>query len=408
MAGESADPAAREAAGARRDFAWFSGALSSWFISFGMQSTLFAWLLVGELGVSDEWVGIAQTVNMLPSLLLLLVGGAIADRIDPRRMLIVLHAIGAVPVFLLAGSVAGGQLSIPLILTFGVCMGAVTAFSMPARDALLSRVAGPDMMRAVTTMTAVQFGSQALGALLAGAARWLGSAPMLTVQACILLSGTLLVRPVPRRRPAPRSGPPRSALHDVTEGLRMVARDPRLRWPIVLVCSVGFFFVGPYLVTFPIIVTQIYHGTVAQLSLVMMMFPLGTIAGSLVLRRFGIRRKGLGALIALIVGAINLELIALGLSFTLMVAACFVWGLGASVFITASRTIFQAAAPPSQLGRVLAVYQLGFMGAAPFGAMTAGFLSGQLGSLGALQLYGFAMLAVVALVWSLTVMPEIE
>ena len=82
--------------------------------------------------------------------------------------------------------------------------------------------------------------------------------------------------------------------------------------------------------------------------------------------------------------------------------------MGASVFINASRTIFQEAAPPSQLGRVLAVYQLGFMGAAPFGAMTAGFLSGQLGSLGALQLYGFAMLAVVALVWSLTVMPEIE
>lgn len=408
MSPEAGDPAARESADARRSYVWFSGALSSWFTSFGMQSTLFAWLLVGELGVSDEWVGIAQTANMLPSILLLLVGGAIADRIDPRRMLIVLHAIGAVPVFLLAGSIANGQLSIPRILTFGVCMGMVAAFSMPARDALLSRVAGPDMMRAVTTMTAVQFGSQALGALLAGAARWLGSAPMLAVQACILLSGTLLVRPVPAGRPAPRSGPPRSALHDVTEGLRMVARDPKLRWPIVLVCAVGFLFVGPYLVTFPIIVTQIYDGTVAQLSLVMMMFPLGTIAGSLVLRRFGLRRKGLGALLALILGAINLELIALGLSFTVMVAACLVWGMAASVFINASRTIFQEAAPASQRGRVLAVYQLGFMGAAPFGAMSAGFLSGQLGSLGALQLYGFGMFAVVALVWWLTVMPEIE
>jgi MFS family permease len=171
---------------------------------------------------------------------------------------------------------------------------------------------------------------------------------------------------------------------------------------------VGFFFVGPYLVTFPIIVTQIYDGTVAQLSLVMMMFPLGTIAGSLVLRRFGLRRKGLGALLALILGAINLELIALGLSFTVMVAACLVWGMAASVFINASRTIFQEAAPASQRGRVLAVYQLGFMGAAPFGAMSAGFLSGQLGSLGALQLYGFGMFAVVALVWWLTLMPEIE
>jgi len=392
----------------RRSFAWFSAGLASWFTAFGMQSTLFAWLLVGELGVSDEWVGTAQTVNMLPSIVLLLVGGAVADRSDPRRLLIVLHALGAVPVVLLAGAVGAGRLSIPLILGFGAAMGVVTAFSMPARDTLLSRVAGPDMMRAVTTMTAVQFGSQALGALLAGGARWLGSAPMLALQAVILLAGSFLVRPVPAMRPARRSGPPRSALHDVTEGLRLVLREPRLRWPSALVFAVGFLFVGPYLVTFPIIVTQVYQGSVAMLSLVMMMFPLGTIAGSLVIRRFGIRRKGLGALVALIVGAANLELIALGLPFPLMVAASLVWGIGASVFINSSRTIFQEAAPASQRGRVLAVYQLGFMGAAPFGALSAGLLSGQLGSLGALHLFGVAMLLVVAGVWLLTNVSEMQ
>ena len=393
---------------APRHFAWFSAALASWFTSFGMQSTLFAWLLVGELGVSDEWVGVAQTANMLPSILLVLVGGAIADRVDPRRLLVVVHVLGALPVLLLAGAVGAGELSIELILAFGVAMGIVTAFGMPARDTLLSRVAGPDMMRAVTTMTAVQFGSQALGALLAGGARWLGSSTMLLIQAAVLLSGSFLVQGVPVRDPEPRTGPARSPLHDITEGLGIVLRDPRLRWPLVLVCAVGFFFVGPYLVTFPIIVTQIHGGTVAQLSVIMMMFPLGTIAGSLVIRRVGIRRKGLAALAALVVGAGNLELIALGLGFALMVVASLAWGVGAAVFINSSRTIFQEAAPPSQRGRVLAAYQLGFMGAAPFGAVSAGFLSGQLGPLGALQLYGLAMLAVVALVWLFTVMDQIE
>jgi MFS family permease len=394
--------------GGERHFAWFSAALSSWFTSFGMQSTLFAWLLVGELGASDEWVGIAQTANMLPSIVLLLVGGAVADRVDPRRMLVVLHLLGSLPVLLLAGAVSAGGLSIPLILTFGVSMGVVTAFSMPARDTLLSRVAGPDMMRAVTTMTAVQFGSQALGALLAGGARWLGSAPMLVVQAAILLSGSFLVRGVPVRAPEPRTGPAPSALHEITEGLRMVMRTPHLRWPVVLVCAVGSLFVGPYLVTFPIIVTQVYDGTVAQLSVVMMMFPLGTIAGSLVIRRVGMRRKGAAALVALVVGAANLELIALGTGFRLMVAASLAWGMGAAVFINASRTIFQEAAPPTQRGRVLAVYQLGFMGAAPFGAVSAGFLSGQLGPLPTLQIFGLAMLVVVGMVWLGTDTAEIE
>ncbi len=128
------------AAGAGRG--WFNAAVASWYASFGMQSLLFSWLIVGELQASAEWVGVAQSASALPQLVLLMVGGAIADRIEPRRMLASMHAVVALPSLLLAAVILSGRLSIASVISYGVAIGVINAFLMPARDSLLSRVAG--------------------------------------------------------------------------------------------------------------------------------------------------------------------------------------------------------------------------------------------------------------------------
>jgi hypothetical protein len=81
-----------------------------------------------------------------------------------------------------------------------------------------------------------------------------------------------------------------------------------------------------------------------------------------------------------------------------MVVATFAWGLGGAVFINCSRTLYQEAAPPAQRGRVLAVYQFGFLGTAPLGTLWSGFSSALLGPHRTLQICALAMLSVVALV----------
>ncbi len=98
------------------NFGWFSGGVASWFTSWGMNALIFSWLVVGVLEAEPRWVGLAQSSTMLPSLALLLLGGATADRFDPRRLLITLHAVGTIPVLLLAGVVSSGSLSLALLL----------------------------------------------------------------------------------------------------------------------------------------------------------------------------------------------------------------------------------------------------------------------------------------------------
>jgi MFS family permease len=366
-----------------------------------MQSVIFSWLVVWDLQVSAEWVGVAQTTAMLPSLALLLLGGATADRHDPRRLLILLHALAALPPTLLAAAVATGRLSLGGLLLFALCMGTLTAFTLPARDALLSRVAGRDMLRAVTGMTATQFGAQALGALAAGAARWVGGAPMLLAQGLVLTVGSLAAARVPRAA-ARGPLPPRPGLHGLTLGLRAVVRDPGLRGLTLCLMGVGLFFIGPFLVTFPLLVHGHYAGDVTTLSIVFMLFPVGTITGSLVLRARGVRRKGRAALLALASGAAALGFMGRGPPLPALFLAIFCWGLAGSVFINCSRTLFQEAAPPALRGRVLSVFQLCFVGAAPVGSLSAGFCNGWIGPLATLELFACAMLALVVSIWLAT------
>ena len=395
-------------------YRWFTAAVGSWFGAFGMQGVLFAWILVGELNAESEWVGIAQTATMIPSLFLLMIGGATADHFDPRRLLIVLHILAPIPVLALAGAAFADALSIPLVLAFALAMGTLTAFGNPARDALLARVAGADVMGAVSGMTAVQFASQATGSMAAGLARVIGSPTALCIHACVLLSGALFAKKIPSSpasdlasdHAAPASL--RIALRGMREGLAIVARTPELRGSLLAVFAVGVFFIGPFSVVLPLMIRDVYGGGVDQLASAFTLFPLGTISGSLALRRFGLRRKGRAMLLALLAAAILEACLGAGLPFWAFSLAAYGWGLGGAVFINGSRTIFQEHAPPAFRGRVLAAYQLGFMGGGPIGTLGSGFAVSQVG-LGGTFLIGACTMGLLVLGMSLfSQVPQIE
>ena len=92
-----------------------------------MQSVIFSWLVVGELRAGPEWVGTAQTCVMLPGLVLLLVAGATADRLDRRRLLIGLHFAAAAVAAGMAAIVGTGMLSYTTLIGFALCSGTLGA-----------------------------------------------------------------------------------------------------------------------------------------------------------------------------------------------------------------------------------------------------------------------------------------
>ena len=97
---------------------------------------LFPWLVAVVLHMDAFAVGVAQAALMAPSLLFLPLGGLIADRGNPRRLLLRYHVLYAAPPLALAIVLLAGGLSYPLLIAYGLTAGAIGAFAIPTRDAL--------------------------------------------------------------------------------------------------------------------------------------------------------------------------------------------------------------------------------------------------------------------------------
>lgn len=375
-----------------RAYGWFVGSAGAWFCAFGMHQTMVARLVVGDLNASDEVTGSVQAISMGAGLALLFVGGAAADRVDPRRMLIVTHLLGALPPAVLAAAVWTDQLSLPLLIVCAAALSALGPFCFPSREAMCWHLGSDQIERAVTGQTMAQFGSQAFGMRLVDLARIVGSAPVLWAQAFIVALGGLFAWRLPA---VPNNEPkPRPSLREMLAGLRFVWRTD-LRWIFVLIFGIGLFFGGAFWTAAPLMLRARF-GHVDDLGALLFLFQLGTMVGSaFLLWRGGVRRKGRAMVLALTAGGGLIVLLGQGLPFEGMQAAMFAWGLAGAFFMNMSRTLFQARAPEAERARVLAMNQLGFMAAGPIGASLAGFLSGALGPETTLVTLGCAMLVLI-------------
>jgi len=370
--------------------------VGSWFGSFGLHGVLFSTLLVVDLQESELRVGLAQSALLIPSVVLMLAGGAVADRTHRPHLLTRLHAVGSLIALALCAALFGGWLSYPLLLAYAVTFGALQAFVNPTRDALLSEVAGADLARPVALMNLTQWGSQAAGALIASGARVFGAPPFFLLQSLVLAVGTAAFSRIDGRRP--RATPSLSLAH-LLGGIREVRRTPELLATWILACGVGILFIGPFMVVFPLMVRDVYHHGAGEIALVSASFPLGTISGSVgVMRRGGLQHLFTAQLRALSVASVILVATSLGPPFWGLLLCVYVWGISGAVFMIAGRTTFQQRASSENRGRVLATYTMGVLGSAGLvGAPLSGALAGLLGPQAVPAVLGTTMLALVGL-----------
>ncbi len=380
--------------------AWYAIAAGAWFLSFGLQSVIVSSLVALELHGDSRAMALAQMAQQLPGFGLILLGGVVADRVDKRALLIALYASAAALVLALALGIEAGLLSLALVVGYVLAMGTLSAFVMPSRDALLSDVAGGNLARAVSVLTMTQWGMQALGNASGMLGRRVGVLPLLGLQLVVFVVALPALLRLPRH--APVAGEPRRALRlgELADGVREVMRSPVLGPSALLAVALGVLFIGPFQVVFPLLVRDFYHGDIADLSLLFMAFPVGTILGSmLILARGGIRRKGSAQLLALAFGGLCLGSLAFGPPFWAAVVLVVLFGLGGAFFMTAGRTLFQERATPASRGRVLSVYTLAFMGASgAIGAPLSGWLNASFGPVATCGICAGLMLVTIGVV----------
>jgi MFS family permease len=374
--------------------------LACWFVPLGVQMVLFPWLVAVVLRMDAFAVGLAQAALMAPGLLFLPLGGSVADRGNPRRLLLAYHIVYATPPLVLALVLSLGGLSYALLIVYGITVGAMGAFAIPTRDALLPLVAGKaGLPRAVALVTALQFIGQLVGIACASTADRFGAPALLLLNTGLLLLGTLGVMRLPDPPPHPLTKHT-SFWRSIAEGVAEAARSEQI-WPVLLLnFGVGLFYVGPFMAVLPLVVRDNYHGGAVELSYVNLAFWAATIVASIALvglaRRFTLR----GRLISGAVTAGGFVLLALASlpPFPVFLALIFVWGIGAGITMTQSRTVVQILAPATHRARLMSLFQLGLGGGGPIGAFLTGTICALWGLEAAMLLPAIAMLLLIAVV----------
>lgn len=365
----------------------YLGGIATWFTSHGLQFVMIPTLVIVTLGGSATQLAAAQVALALPQVFLMLYAGSIADKNDGRKILLLVNILASIPPMALGWLTYTGLLEYWHIIVFAALMSMVFAFMVPTRDALLSRVTTTHMQGAVMMALMAQFGAQLLGFILAaGAAPLAGPWLLLALQALALLVGFLFTLALPDFPPIAHAASEEDPAHIADSGWRsgfnIVWRSPIMRPVIISSIGTGIFFIGIFMVTLPLIVTDIFGGGQFEISVLNLCFWGGTIASTMIMMaRRPIERRGRAMVIALIIGCLALMSVPIAPNFIAVCAIAGFWGLVAGVNMTMARTIVQVEAPPEARARVLAFYSLGFMGSAPIGSTLTGIATEFIGPL---------------------------
>lgn len=339
-----------------------------------LQQFLVTWMLVGMLAVPGTQVGVAQLLIALPGFALMLFGGGMGDRFDGRMLLIRMHLAAAVPPLLMAVLVFGIGLSYPVVILFGIAVGALAGLSEPPRVALLNRVTRGHIQRTVVLTTAVTATVGLGGTWLGGRIDAVGLEPVLLIQALLFGLGALAmsgINPTLTRMESPSTRA--RAIADLGEGFRVLWNVPRVRDVIGLNFLSSIFNAGAWFVVYPFLVTRNYGGDAALLAALSIVFFAGSIASNVGMLRFlPLARPGRLFLIMQITRVALFAVFLLEPPLWVMALVTAGWGMNMGVSSTTARMMVQSGAPEAQRARILSIFVLGSLSAAPLGALMLG------------------------------------
>lgn len=389
-----------------------------YFFAFGMQFVLFPSLVAFYLQATPQGVGLAQSAISAPMFCFLLFGGLLAERAKSGPTLMTLQLVFTAATLGLYFLVQAGWLTYSLLIAYAMLVGMCAALLMPVRDAALNGVVEREAQRgrhtpiatAAAMTTAVQIGAQIAGIVVARSAG-AAPAPYLALQAGVLFAGAIVALGLAAPKPTGHERTVAGALRDVRDGLVYSFRNPIMSPMLISAAYVGVFIIGSFQVLFPLIIRDSYGGDAqvqaGRLATLFACFWGASFVSAVVLSRVKpLQQPGRALIGSHFVGAIALITFAWDKPFTTFAAIVVAWGLAAGVAISMSRTIVQGAAEPRYLGRVLAVYSMGFMGGAPIGSVIVGFAANELGPRTAALIPGIGLagaalaLALLTPLWS--------
>jgi MFS family permease len=350
----------------------------------------FAWTAVQI--ASPAVAGLVVAAGTVPRAIVLLFGGALADRTDARRVMIVFNALRVGVLVSVALWALATPPTVALLLCASIAFGVCDAFFEPAAGTLPRQLVEASDLPAYAALSQTlarlgTLGGSAIGGFLVAAFGIAGSAAANTLTYTVVIVFIVLwMRP---RFALPRASCEQSMLRGVSDGFRHL-RDQRATRTLVLSLSGLNLAVGPATaIGIPLQATANGWGAGA-VGILSGLVGGGAMAGALVVVRWRPRHEARGAFIALIVQGTGIIALGIGSPYVVGVGALLI-GVTAGFASALLGATFAATAAPDYLGRLGSILRLGDDCLMPLAMAAFGALAGILPLWVPFALYGGAM-----------------
>jgi MFS family permease len=364
-----------------------------------MYSTSLGWLVL-ILTNSPGLLAVATAAQSAPNLVLSIVGGALADQVDRRRLLIATNLGGAAVTTVLALLTMGQMVEYWQIIVLAFLAGSAQALSYPSIQSILPSVVARRAIGNAIALNSVSFNiARIAGPSIAGLAIAAGG---LVIGFWANALGFLLVAGIMSRLRIPaRSGERAAAglLTNLVAGFRYV-RDTPMLGLLVLLAAVPALFVLNLFTFFPVYARDILEIGAPGLGLLLSAVGVGALVGAAVyaiaLPGGGTARLMLGGL-----GVVGVTLFVFAVSRSLPISllALVIYGAAQVAFYSTVQAILQTIAASGMRGRVMSLYLFMAIGLMPIGNVLAGLVAERFGVQVALAGGGVVTCLAVAATW---------
>jgi MFS family permease len=345
-------------------------------ITLWMQRLAVGWL-TWELTHSPAWLGIIAFADLFPAVVLSPLAGALIDRIDPMRPMVLTQAVYLVQALILAVLSFAGLITIEGLLALAIVLGLTHPFNTASRHSVLpSLVPRADLSAAIAINSSLYnvarfIGPAAAGAVIVtGGVSWAFACNALGYLVFLVALFRMDVAP-PERRERSKAG----LFGDVAEGWRYTVSHAGIR-PLLVLLVITAVVSRPVVDLLPGFAGEVFDRGAGGLAWLTAALGLGAMSGALWLTLRGV----LAGLTTITISSVLVLALAL-LAFTAMdhfpLALAFLAISGFAMVVNGigSQTLIQSSVASAMRGRVMSLHTLIYRGMPALGAVVMGWLA---------------------------------
>ena len=322
----------------------------------GMWLVALAWQVI-ELDGGPVQLSLVATAYSVGLIALMLPAGLVADRLPRRAVMVSADILRAVTVGAVAVLSVTGSLELWHLVAASALVGVGEALFIPSYTALVPQLLPEDEILAANGLEGMlrPLAQQAVGPAVGGLAVALldpGLAIGMAAAAFLFSAACLLMMRVDSR-PERREEESPTALTDLREGVAYVRRTPWLWATLTFALVVVFFFVGPFEVLTPFVISEQVGGGSAEYGILLAAFGISSAIGALAISSRPLPRRYLSVMIFFWgFGLLPLALFGIATELWILVLAAIVIGMTEGIGMVIWGTLLQRRVPDALRGRV--------------------------------------------------------